>query len=147
MSKRLTALLSEISEAEFQIAKLTKEVILQAEKDIKGAVRFESRQEYDDNNYYTHVSLSYIDDIYFDEFDVMDLDEDEITELFSKLTADPKTKVKELLHLDDEDNSLQAKVISYWLKKKITPEVFFSTFSILTEIKHLKLPEDKIEYT
>ena len=149
MSEVLKELLKNIEESQKQINTLTKAVIYRAEEDLKGSVSFKSTQDYDDNNFYSHVTLSYIDNIYFDEYYVMALDEEEILLLFNEAKADPKNKVKELLLLNNEELeelSIEDRVIFYCLKKKITPTVFFSAFKALVEIKHLHLPEDKVEF-
>jgi hypothetical protein len=150
MSKMIRSLLKRIDRAEKKLITLTRAVISHAEKDLRGTVSFNSKQDYDDNNYYSHITLSYIDGIFFDEYDVSTLEEDEVSLLFNKTKADPKNKVKGLLFLSNEELGklpLEDRIVFYCMKKKITPAKFFSAFNSLVEIKYLKLPEDKVEFS
>lgn len=145
---KLDAIYKEIEALESKVPKLVVELILEAEKQLKGQVSFEQTQEYDDNNYYTNTVIHSIDGVYFDSDYVMnDLDEEELKSELAKFSAEKK-KVKDLLHLkdeneDEEDGQFYA-VFNYCKNKKLTAKQFLTAFSMLDAIKYHKIPEDRI---
>jgi hypothetical protein len=145
---KLDAIYKEIEALESKVPKLVVELILEAEKQLKGQVSFEQTQEYDDNNYYTNTVINSIDGVYFDSDYVMnDLDEEELKAELAKFSSEKK-KVKDLLHLkdeneDEEDGQFYA-VLNYCKNKKLTAEQFLTAFSMLDLIKHHRIPEDRI---
>jgi hypothetical protein len=148
-NNKLDSIYKEILDLESKIPKLVIKLFLEAERQLKGEVKFKQTQEYDDNNYYTDTNIESIDGVYFDSYYVLnELDEKKLQLELDKVTSEKK-KVKELLHLkeenEDEDGQFYA-VFNYCITNNLTAEQFLHAFVILDAIKDNKLPEDRINY-
>ena len=135
----------ELSDAKKRVSLALNKIIKLAEKELKGVVLFRSTQEYDDNNYYRDVSLSSIDNVSFDEYELSNLDTEIVKIALNTAKNDPKIKLKDLLYLQNEVESEEEKVVYYCLRKNITVDAFFNAVDTLLSIKHLELPQGKVE--
>ena len=149
MKTPFNTIFKKIDKAEEQIRDAVQDVIIKAEKDLKGEVCFLSKQEYDDNNYYTSVTINTIDGTYINNYDVMhELHYREIALKLEEAKTDPKLEVKDILKLrgdDTQDETTTEKVINYCLKKNISAKTFFDAFVALDRIKQFTLPDNKVE--
>lgn len=149
MKSDFNSIIKEIEKSQKRIRSLTSDLIKKAEKMLKGPVLYSSTQEYNDNDYYSQISIESVDGVHFDCFYVLhEIDVSELETEIDRRKNDPRSKVKEMLHIKDDSVSEHDfdKVVEYCLSKGISAQVFMEAFDALDSVKGLELPEDKLIY-